>query len=190
MEGGGDTWRAAWRYARQFLQRYGDARTRAHRDDMAQEVVVRAWQWPDCPREGARLRASIRTIARRHRHRELADARRPGRLVYTSFGLSGVAEPAVADDCASLRIAGRTVSRSWALAQLEVALRSLSLLDRRLLLGFHEGFCCAELAQRFGRTQECVKSRLHRARRRLRAQFEELVRRADDVEDREPREER
>ena len=69
-------------------------------------------------------------------------------------------------------------------------LRGLQPLDQRLLLGFHEGFCCAELASRFGRTEDCVKTRIHRARQRVRTVFEELVRTSGNLEEPELEEER
>ena len=55
-------------------------------------------------------------------------------------------------------------------------------------MGFHEGFCCAELALRFGRSEDCVKTRIHRARRRVRSVYEDLVRLSGDLDDSETEE--
>jgi DNA-directed RNA polymerase specialized sigma24 family protein len=54
-------------------------------------------------------------------------------------------------------------------------------LDRELLLGFYEGFCCAELAERFDRSPTCVKTRLHRARRRIQREVEACARTAGSL---------
>jgi DNA-directed RNA polymerase specialized sigma24 family protein len=62
-------------------------------------------------------------------------------------------------------------------------MQGLPALDRQLLLGFHEGFCCAELASRFGRSEDCVKTRISRARRRVRTVFEDLVRVSGNLEE-------
>ncbi|MEO6598100.1 MAG: sigma factor-like helix-turn-helix DNA-binding protein [Planctomycetota bacterium] len=80
-------------------------------------------------------------------------------------------------------IAGRRVPLRWARPCLQRALTRLSLIDRQLLLGFYEGFCCAELAARCGRTEQCVKTRIHRARRRVQEEIEASVRAADDLDE-------
>jgi len=185
MERHGDKWSRAWRYARTFLGNYRDERTASLREDIAQEAVVHAWRWRRCPADGGRLREAMRTIARRHRLRSLATDQGPSGVTLVSFEADGVDEPeARAANAAEqqLRIAGRRVPIGWARVRLRGVMAGFSTLDRRLLLGFHEGFCCAELAQRFGRSPACVKSRLHRARRRLRNELEGLVRVATSFE--------
>jgi RNA polymerase sigma factor (sigma-70 family) len=53
-------------------------------------------------------------------------------------------------------------------AQLAVALDRLPRFDRQLLLAAADGATGSELAAASGRTEGCVRTRLHRARRRLR----------------------
>ena len=79
-------------------------------------------------------------------------------------------------------IAGRRVPLHRARAFLQEALAELLPIDRQLLLGLHEGFCCAELAERFRRSESCVKTRIHRARRRVRIAMETCVRAAGSLE--------
>jgi DNA-directed RNA polymerase specialized sigma24 family protein len=81
-----------------------------------------------------------------------------------------------------LAIAGRRVPLHRARFLLRQALQQLDPLDRQLLLGLHEGFCCAELAERFRRSETCVKTRIHRARRRVRLAMETCVRAAGSLE--------
>ncbi len=57
-------------------------------------------------------------------------------------------------------------------------MRSLTALNEQLTRSYYEGFSCAELAERFGLEEDCVKVRLYRCRRKLRKEFEGRVRRA------------
>ncbi|MCK5944109.1 MAG: hypothetical protein KAI24_19140 [Planctomycetes bacterium] len=170
--------------ARRFLRRYRDATTRHLREDLAQEAAMLAWQWADRIADESRLEAAVRTIARRLRARTLRARVRRGRLQFVPFGEADVDDPvARTPDERSLRIGARAVPVGWAVGRLGRVLRCLSELDQRLLLGFHEGFCCAELASRFGRTEDCVKTRIHRARRRVQHLFEGMVREAGPLDD-------
>ena len=177
-------WEKVQRVARSTLRRHVDAATSDLRDDLTQESAVLAWKWFSQLRDERRLPGAVRTIAHRLRGRELRRRRRQGWLQFVEFGVHGVAEPVDEErDPPALRVAGRRVPLPWLVDRLARVLRRLSPLDQRLLLGFHEGFCCAELAGRFGRSEDCVKTRIHRARRRVRIMFEELVEAARDLED-------
>jgi hypothetical protein len=92
-----------------------------------------------------------------------------------------VAEPG--PDAAFLVVAGVPVPRMCLLNHLDGVLACLPALNRVLLLGFYEGFSCAELGARFHLTEDCVKVRLHRSRKRLRREFEARVRAADGLDD-------
>lgn len=169
--------------------RYGDAATRALRDDMVQEASLLVWMWSGQIHDEARIGAAVCTIARRYRARALLAEQRRSWLRYVEFGAEGVSEPVVEElDEHCLSIDGRTVPLGWARRRLRGVLAELTPLDQKLLMGFHEGFCCAELALRFGRSEDCVKTRIHRARRRVRIVFEDLVRLAGDLDDSETEE--
>lgn len=172
-----DAWRQACVQARGFLRRYSDAWTREHRDDVVQEAALAAWRWSQ---NGGvtRVGAAMRTIARRVRCRALLGTRR---LLIAQAALSRTTATRC-DDEPRFRVAGARVPFSWLVPHLRRALGGLSALDRQLLLSFHEGFCCAELALRFDSTEQRIKTRIHRARRRIRSELEARVRVADDLE--------
>ena len=180
---GSHRWESVIRQARLVIRRYRDGRTRDLQDDMVQESAVLAWQWSDKLCDPSRLDAAVRTITRRQRSRSLMAARKRGWLSYVAIGEPGVHEPTSChEEEATLTIDGRAVSVSWARHHLSRALGRLSGLDKQLLMGFYEGFCCAELASRYGRTEDCVKTRLHRARQRIRVVYEGLVRSSSGVD--------
>lgn len=188
---GSQQWAWVLRQARQVLSRYRDAPTREFCEDMAQEASLLAWQWADRLNDQDRFGAAVRTITRRHRARALVAAKKRHWLHYVDFGAACDAEPdASQPDDSSLCIGGRQVALGWVKRRLARVLGCLSVLDQKLLLGFYEGFCCAELASRFERSEDCVKTRIYRARRRVRTVFEDLVRSADDLEESELEEER
>jgi DNA-directed RNA polymerase specialized sigma24 family protein len=184
-------WGLVLRQARHALRRYGDASTREAREDIAQEAAILAWQWSGRLNDQGRLGAAVRTITRRHRTRSLVAEKRRGWLRYVDFGAACDAEPRTPQpDGEQLCVGGRYVSLAWVKQRLARVLARLSPLDQRLLLGFYEGFCCAELATRFGRSEDCVKTRIHRARRRVRGLLEGLARSPDEVAESEIEEER
>lgn len=170
-------WRDVVKVAERYLARFRDPMTRALRDEIAQESAVLAWQWIGKLQDPARLDAAVRTIARRQRLRALRARDRQGPLRFVTLpGDDDSAAPAVAaGEPERLQIGARAVPSRWALQRLGRVLGRLSSLDQRLLLGFHEGFCCAELATRFGRSEACVKTRLHRARRSVQRDMERLA---------------
>lgn len=167
-----------------YLRRFRDPMTRALRDEIAQESTVLAWQWICQLKDPDRLAAAVRTITRRQRLRTLRQQPWAGPKRTLSLGPEQlVAFATTAPDAHIFRIGARQVPASWIARRLAPTLARLSRLDQRLLLGFHEGFCCAELAARFGRTEACVKTRLHRARKRVQRSLEQLVRAADSFEE-------
>lgn len=184
-----EEWQRVLQQARRVLRRYRDGETRERRDDIVQDACLLVWQWSDQIRDRSRLGSAVHTIAKRQRSRALAAARKNRQLQFVEFGEAGVVDPAasVATE-QSLLISEKPVPLRWAKRRLARVLSSLSSLDQHLLLGFHEGFCCAELASRFGRTEGCVKTRIHRARRRVRSVFEDLVRTSGDLQDSEAEE--
>lgn len=173
MEQTEEMWGLAQRSARGFLRRFEDPLTRSARDDLVQEAAWAAWQWAASMRDTSRFVAAVRTIARRTRCRWLETERR--RREVDSLVSRG-AEPAGYD------VAGYRVSLVWLLECLRSVLGGLRELDRRLLIGLHEGFCCAELAARFHQSEESVKVRIHRTRRRVQLEIERAVLAADELD--------
>jgi DNA-directed RNA polymerase specialized sigma24 family protein len=174
-----ELWREAHREAELWLRRYGDTWTRTNRDDLAQEASIAAWHWASDGRRCERFWAAVQTITTRIRGRALRSARQRD----DSFDaeMCGHTVPAEAPD-RWYEIAGRR-EPAWRVEPwLRAAIGGLALIDRQLLLGFYEGFCCAELAERFRRSLACVKTRLHRARRRVRSEVEGLARRASNLD--------
>lgn len=188
MERSEDVWTQAHDHARAFLRRYGDTWTRNHRDDLVQESAMAAWQWVRRAQDQERFWAAVRTIARRIRSRAIGvverrvRAQRDACVPRHGCTATGDADAPRVDDSRYL-IAGRRVPSRWAMPCLQRVLERLPLIDQRLLLGFYEGFCCAELAARCGRTEECVKTRIHRARRRVQREIEASVRAAGDLDE-------
>ena len=176
---GEQPWKLAREHARGFLRRFGDAWTRSHREDLIQQAAIAAWRWSGRVRDPGSFWAAVRTISRRIRGRALDDAARDRAARRALFH----ARDGERDDEPHYRIAGRWVPAHRVRPHLQRAIARLSALDRQLLLGFHEGFCCAELSARCNRTEECVKTRIHRARRRVRLEIEENVRAAGGLDD-------
>lgn len=176
MERGDDLWRWARAQAEGHLRRHNDAWTRTHRDDLVQEASLAAWRWSKRQHDGKRFWAAIRTITRRIRVRSLRQAARERRAcqgrILASAGVSGER---------IYEVLGRRVPEHRLLPWFESALKQLPDLDQQLLLAFHEGFCCAELAVRFRRSVPCVKTRIHRARRRVQRCVEEFASVADGL---------
>jgi DNA-directed RNA polymerase specialized sigma24 family protein len=181
MAGSEQQWAWVRRQAAWFLRRHRAASLDDAGEDLVQEATLAAWRWAARPHDRARLWVALRTIVRRLRMRA-TDTRRRRRLVCDNVRVDELADRVAEKAPSDLCIDGQQVPIGWACSRLPDVLAGLPALDRQLLLGFHEGFCCAELAHRFGRTEECVKSRIHRARRRVRTEFECLVRAADELD--------
>lgn len=176
----GEAWHRAHVEANNWLRRRHDAWTRNHREDLVQEAALQAWQWSGRMHHRERFWAAVHTIARRVRAR----AMRAPRLRHASP--AAVAAVPVRDahvDEPRYCIAGRSVPAPCALPWLDEALARLQAIDRELLRGFYEGFGCDELAERHGRSLPCVKTRLHRARRRIRNEVEACARAAGGFDD-------
>lgn len=173
MEKTEETWGLAQRGARGFLRRFEDSLTRGARDDLVQEAAWAAWQWAATMRDTSRFDAAVRTIARRTRCRWMDAERRRREAALLAATDPG---PAVYE------VAGHRVPRAWLLDCLQSVLARLREIDRRLLIGLHEGFCCAELAARFRRSEQSVKVRIHRARRVVQMEIEKAVLAADELD--------
>lgn len=163
--------------SRQFLGRWRDVYTRCATDELAQRTVIEVWRGASRLRDPERVDAFARTIARRQRWRAL---RKRLRVPIESIDDDpDLAELLVApeQDGGSVAVAGRWIDKPWLLEQLDGALAELTALNGRLLLSYYEGFNCAELAQRYSLSEDAVKLRLHRSRRRVRRHIESRVRR-------------
>lgn len=176
MEATEQMWGLAQRSARQFLRRFDDPLTRRERDDLVQECAITAWRWAGAAKQPNALVAAVRTIARRARYRLLACEHRQRRLLQTA--MQRHEQPS--DQ--SITVNGQPVATARLLRHLEHAMSRIPALDRQLLLGNHEGFCVAELAERFGIAPHLAKARLYRARRRLRREIEATLARDEDFE--------
>lgn len=175
MEHHDDVWRQARQHAHRFLARFDDAFTRRERDDLVQESAVAAWQWGGTVREPRRIAAAVCTIARRKRCQALRAT------VRQQDWLSDAATRG-ADGTPMLRVGDRFVPRVLLLAVLARCVERLRPPDRRILMAWQEGFCCAEIAARLHLSEESVKVRMHRARRRLRIEIEAAVRTAEHLD--------
>lgn len=131
----------------------GDA---ALAEDAAQEAFLRAFRALDRYRPNSNFRAWVRTIAIRCAI-DLTRRRRP------ESPLSG-SEPAASNE----------ESRHEDVDLLRAALAELSVLDREMMIARElEGISDRELALRFEMTLTSVRVRMHRARKRIRARFQE-----------------
>jgi DNA-directed RNA polymerase specialized sigma24 family protein len=175
MERSEDLWRRARIQIEGWLRRYGDPWTRDHCDDLVQETTIAAWRWSLRPHDATRFWAAMQTITRRLRARTRMLAHRGPPLPEPLDDACAPGEP----DERHFRIAGRKVPAHRALPILRDALGRLKPIDRLLLRSEAEGFCCAELAVRHGRSEVCIKARLWRARRRVQRDIEAMVRAAD-----------
>ena len=172
---GVQAWTTAWRQARTFLARWRDPATRNERDDLAQEAALVAWQQAASVRDGEAFPAMVRTIARRVRCRRLQTLSKSGWPLAQPLTDELVGYQAERD---CFLVCGNVVDRLWLLVQLDMVLAEIDGTNRQLLLMFHEGFCCAELAMRFRLPEPLVKVRLYRTRNTVRARLEAKVRKA------------
>lgn len=184
MERGVDVWQLAHDQAHEYLRRFADPWTRSHRDDLVQETAMAAWKWVGEARDPARFWAAVRTIARRIRYRGMVNAgrERAMRRHFSGAGIVSVSGSVVGGDT-YLWVGGIRVPAHRVLPCVQKAMGRLRPLDRQLLLDFHSGFCCAELSARSNRSEQCVKTRLHRARRRVQSDVEDCVRVADGLDE-------
>lgn len=179
MKPSDNVWLAVRRHAQGYLRRFSDPWTRSHCDDLVQETAVTAWHWASGLQNPRCLWGAVRTIARRVRGHALYESQRE-LLARQAFAAARGEDGSGSKRC--YRIAGTAVPLQRLLPCFERALLQLPLEDRRLLLDFHAGFCCAELAARSARSEAAVKTRLHRARRRVQREIEACVRAAGDLD--------
>ncbi len=126
-------------------------------EDAAQEAFLKAFRALDRYRAQSSFRAWVRTIAIRCAI-DLVRRRRP--------------EPPLPE---SPLAPGNEEARHEDVDLLRAALAALSPLDREIMIARElEGSTDRELAGRFEMTVTAVRVRLHRARKRIRARFEEV----------------
>lgn len=169
-----ELWQRAQRQVVGWLRRHRDPWTNSYRDDLVQEATIAAWRWAQQPHEPKRFWAALRTMTRRGRLRQLWRWHRQGTLFDTFVR----ERSASGTDDRCFQIDGRPVAAARAVVLLEAALGRLQPLDRQLLQGLAEGFCTADMAVRHGRSEECIRTRVYRARRRLQREIEACVRAA------------
>ena len=156
--------------ARRFAGHWADAFTVNIVDDLAQqttiETLVRYHQMLD----RACLPGFIRTIARRLRFRELAQARRRNQVLQTRAELLAFRDRSAAPR--ALRVRSRWIDRDVLLCWLDEALARLAPLNAQLLREFYGGATCRDLAARHRMAPDTVKVRLYRSRERVRLTLE------------------
>jgi RNA polymerase sigma-70 factor, ECF subfamily len=141
-----------------FLGRMG--LNRAHAEDIAQEAFLRAWtHLPSFDAERAQFGTWLFTIARNLAYGALQN---PARLFETQVDESP--ELACEQPCPA-----QTLERAQQRAQLQSALRQLPLADRSALaLVYVHELALADVARIEGDSLAAIKTRLHRARHKLR----------------------
>jgi DNA-directed RNA polymerase specialized sigma24 family protein len=174
-----EQWGSVLMQARRFLRRWHDRFTSSRRDDLAQDTALALWRFLQDHRDAVRVPSIVHTISRRARCRALKLAFRGGAAV-AEGGLAG--DEQRRSDAACLRVGGLLVPRDWLLERLSALLGSISATNRRLVLGYYEGFSCAELGERSGLSEQAVKVRLHRSRTVLRRKLEVMTRAAGHFE--------
>ena len=129
--------------AARYFRHWTDPFTKNERDDLVQETAIAAWRSARGADSRRRLDHLVRTIARRLRYHaiyseyELVRAR--------GNGCDMDALPA-ARSWRSYDAFGASIPRAWMLACVNRSVGRLASLNRGLLMGFYEGFSCAELA--------------------------------------------
>lgn len=127
-------------------------RDEGHAEDAAQEALIRAWRYAARCADPARPMPWLRAIARREALRLLAKA-----VPVPVDETPGTVTPAITRDVE---------------LDIRAAARALPHLDRRLLhCRYWLGMTDPEIATACGLPIGTVKTRLHRARRALRAEF-------------------
>ncbi len=167
-----DELRAALGIATEFLARWDDSVTESQREDLRVEsalLAVRSW---DRLRNKACFAAYVRTIARRQR--ALA-VRKRLRVERAGMGVDNEVRGEIEQPCPEQQwyaVAGRWVDRQDMLQLLPAVFAGLNPLNVKLMMGYYEGFSCAELSGRFDISLDVVKVRIHRTRRYVKGLFE------------------
>ena len=167
-----DELRTALSIAAEFLDRWNDPVTASQRDDIRVEsalLAVRGW---DRLRDKACFAAYVRTIARRQR--ALA-VRRRLRVERAGLGTDNEVREELEQPRPEQHwyaVAGCWVNRQDLLQLLPAVFAGLNPLNVQLMMGYYEGFSCAELSGRFDISLDVVKVRIHRTRRYVKGLFE------------------
>lgn len=162
----------ALRVAAEFLSRWNDAVTLSQREDIRVEAALQAVQGWDRLRDKTCFAAYVRTIARRRRAlavRQRVRAERAG-LAFDLEVREEFAQPAA--DAQWYEVAGQWVRAQDMLAVLPDVFDRLNPLNVQLIMGYYEGFSCAELAGRFNLSLDVAKVRVHRTRRQIKGLLE------------------
>jgi DNA-directed RNA polymerase specialized sigma24 family protein len=158
--------------AEEFLNRWDDGFTTTNRDDIGLQSAILAVERWDSLREKSRFPSFVRTIVRRRRASLVREnVRRKSKGHEVDCGNCDEFEQPRSEQRWYF-VAGAWICQSEMIHTLPDVLEHLSQLNVRILLGFYEGFSCAELAARFDLTIDSVKIRVHRSRRRVRGIFE------------------
>lgn len=173
MEMSANAWNQAQATARGFLCRWSDRFTRRHLDDLVQDTLMESYRSIPHLRDGSKVDAFVRTIARRRRAQSL-DAERRRKAAYDRYEPAASISDSESDELWT--VAGATVSKDWLLSQLKSLLDGLAPLSRALVRGYYEGMSCAELASRYSIPAGSVRKRIHRTRVQLRMLFQMRVR--------------
>lgn len=172
-----DELNAALRIAAEFLSRWNDSVTTAHREDLRVEAALLAVQGWDRLRDKECFASYVRTIARRQRAQAV---RQRLRVERAGLGLDHevreeIEQPPVEQQWYT--VAGCWVTRRDLLVELPGLLARLNPISVELLMGYYEGFSCAELAGRFDLSLDVAKVRIHRTRRQIKGLFELMANR-------------
>ena len=158
--------------AEEFLDRWDDSITIAEREDLRVESALLAVQGWDRLRDKNRFAAYVRTIARRQRAQAVRERLRV-EAVGLRFGNEMREEPEQPPaEHKWFEVAGHWIRQRDMLQLLPDLLARLEPLNVRLLMGYYEGFSCAELGGRFDISVDVVKVRIHRTRRLVKGLFE------------------
>ena len=130
-------------------------------EDLAQETFLRAWtHWPRYQPERAQLSTWLFTIARNLAYNTLQSAAQQYEIAGDS--LPEVASPEPGPE--------QVLAQQQQSARLQAALRQLPLADRSVLaLVYVQDLALADVARIEGDSLAAIKTRLHRAKQRLRA---------------------
>ena len=161
--------------AYRFLGRWHDGFTRSARDELAHEAALLALDRRHTLREPKKFPAFVRTIARRIRSHAARETLKRGDLSLDRADTVSEALAQPEQDSVLLRVRDTLVERDVLLGELNRMLAKLTVMNRRILLSYYEGFSCAELAARFEMPEESIKVRIHRARGKLRQLLEQRV---------------
>ena len=179
----GKRWAQTLEIAAGYLRQFSDGFTLREREDLAQEAAIAAFLSADLELAPPRWTGLVRVIAHRSRLRAMGCKERLVQSV--AENAPAACESAVVADDTEAKcfvVAGAEVSARWLLRELRDCLRTMTPVNRALLLGFYSGAACAELARQYGLREAVIKVRLYRSRQLLRRRLEKRVRVAGFVD--------